>query len=234
MRLSCEIKTRGMSAMVGEAQGMLHKRIPPPPPGISSCRPPVPRSPPTLPTFPTPSRKSGAADLGRSATDNTAWAFNAADAGRGEGLWVATGSATGSALKAAAASGAAARSGVAGSAGAAPADGEGSRADGGPRAAVGLRPVVGEPEEGGRERRSGGGGGGEVMGGASGGSRDSAGSVGNGGWGSLRDRPAVDGEDSPPASGSEVDMLEFLQEAGERRLREEADEEVRGHLFCCF
>lgn len=142
--------------------------------------------------------------------------------------------ATGSAPQAGASSEAATRSGVAGSAGAAPADGEGSRAGGGPRAAAGLRPVAGEPEEGGRERPSARGGAGEVVGGTSGGSRDSAGSLGSGGWGSLRDRPAVDGEDSPPASGSEVDMLEFLQEAGERRLREEADEEVCGSLFCCF
>lgn len=76
-------------------------------------------------------------------------------------------------------------------------------------------------------------------GGGGGGRRSSAGSgagrgsSGGGSWGGLRDHPAVDGGDSPPASGSEVDMLEFLQEAGEQRLREEADEEVCDFLFFC-
>lgn len=55
-----------------------------------------------------------------------------------------------------------------------------------------------------------------------GGDRD-GGHGGGRGWG-LRDPPAVDGS---PASESEVDMLDFLQEAGQRRLREEAEEEVR-------
>lgn len=45
------------------------------------------------------------------------------------------------------------------------------------------------------------------------------GSMESAGWGSHREPPAVDGA-SP--NTSEIDMMDFLQEVGERRLKEEA------------
>lgn len=50
--------------------------------------------------------------------------------------------------------------------------------------------------------------------------------VSGGAWGAPRDPPAVDGRSPGASETAEVDMMDFLQEAGQQRLRDEAREEV--------
>lgn len=59
--------------------------------------------------------------------------------------------------------------------------------------------------------------------------------VSGGAWGAPRDPPAVDGRSPGGSETAEVDMMDFLQEVGQQRLREEAREEVgwRSSCDCC-
>lgn len=59
--------------------------------------------------------------------------------------------------------------------------------------------------------------------------------VSGGAWGAPRDPPAVDGRSPGASETAEVDMMDFLQEAGQQRLRDEAREEVGWCSLCgCF
>ncbi|CAM9711542.1 unnamed protein product, partial [Ectocarpus sp. 8 AP-2014] len=49
--------------------------------------------------------------------------------------------------------------------------------------------------------------------------------VSGGAWGAPRDPPAVDGRSPGGSETAEVDMMDFLQEVGQQRLRDEAREE---------